>query len=1211
MMNRAAVQLALCVLAVVAVLQAPDISFATDIDLNPGYIAGTINSGSASVGSFSLNATGGGNTASKTSSGNTYSMTVQGGDFNYAVAASAGLGSSGVQYANVQFSSRTFPIHVGETVTNNYDVSGAVRFHLTVNGDPYTTWSASTYARKDATATNEQSYSDAYTGNPYSPDMTWIMPVVPNEQIRIYGYVWVDNTSYRFWASYYNTDWLFKNITAGETIDVYLTVDYKKPIPYCEQYPENCITPPPAQYDYGSVQGSIFLDLPDPSTFVHHRVSGAASFQLNANPAQFSVPSLRTGTQTFAASSYFYPKSTYPYYRESLGWPMSVGRKDVVVQKDQIATVDFSANTGVLTGKLKFTGTLTNADMNYLQFYSYDKPGQLYAPPAYAGFYYNTGYYTATARNLYYQEGTLPETYQFILPEGSWLPFRLSTNMSDYTLGYYRSRSLAIYDLSHYNDGGTYNYGKPSVMTAGATVVEDREYCLGSVTVRIRDYSGGTLSSPSVNGFGTHTMSSGKIDVGATVYASVSVTDAEAPEMELHGPGGVYVLTGSATAQDGTKLTFAPVSIELECGVRKCSDRKAPSITMASPAGELITNSQSVTVSGTTTDEYGIQAVLVNDVNVNWWHTGNPALPNEVAFSHELSLDPGKNHIRTFIENTSCNSCFDERNVYVDRWIPTVSINAPADGTLFSLDAPVAVKVDAADQGYGFTLSLMLDGAVIGETKGAADETAPAALSYAGSIGPLPAGTHVLRAVVTDAAGNMASQSVTIQSNRSPIANAGPDQVVECAAPNGTTVALDGSATIDPDDDTLEFVWTEGAATLASGMNPVVTLDTGTHALTLTVSDGKGGSGQSAVIVVVRDSTASVTVIDVAGIAGTSPWYTSDVQVTLTATDTCSGVQSVRYTLDGRETVVPRNAVSFTVSSEAVHSLVYGSTDNAGNPEVNHTAALSIDKSVPVITAEANAAPNVNGWNNTPTTVSFRCTDTVSGIATCALPVVLSQDGANQRVSGEALDNAGLRSSATLTVNLDMTAPVITISGVTDNGTYPLCSVPAPNYSAVDMLSGTSVHSAVLNAPTNANGAGGYTYTVTATDKAGNAATRSAAYTVSYGFGGFLPPVTLDRPFKKGSTIPVKFTLNDGCGGAVTSAVARLTLQLLSGDVPVGDPIDASSNVPDSGNVFRYSGTDGGFIYNLATAGLASGSYRATVTTDDGQVHTVVIQIKP
>lgn len=632
---------------------------------------------------------------------------------------------------------------------------------------------------------------------------------------------------------------------------------------------------------------------------------------------------------------------------------------------------------------------------------------------------------------------------------------------------------------------------------------------------------------------------------------------------------------------------------------------------MTSPAGELITNAQSVTVSGTTTDEYGIQAVLVNDASVNWWLTNNPALPTEVAFSHELGLNPGKNHIRTFIENTSCNSCFDERNVYVDRWAPTVSISAPADGGLFTLDAPVALQVDAADQGYGFSLTVTLDNAVISETKGAADDSAPAALSHTGTIGPLQAGTHVLKAVVTDLAGNTATRSVTIQSNRSPIADAGPDQVVECAGTNGTTIALDGSATTDPDNDTLGFVWTEGAATLASGMNPVVTLATGTHTITLTVSDGKGGSGQSAVIVVVRDSTPPVTVLDVAGIAGTSPWYTSDVTVTLTARDTCTGVQSIRYSLDGAETVVPNSTVSFAVSSEAVHSLVYGGTDTAGNPEAGHSAAVSIDKSVPTILAEASAAPNPNGWNNTPTTVSFRCTDAVSGIATCTGPVVLNQDGANQAAVGEAQDNAGLRSSASLTVNLDTTAPVITISGVTDNGTYPLCSVPSPDYSAVDLLSGISAHTAVLNPPTNANGVGGYTYTVTATDKAGNTTTRSAAYTATYGFGGFQPPVTLDRPFKKGSTIPVKFTLNDGCGGTVTNAVARLTLQLLSGAEPAGDPIDAVSNVPDSGNVFRYSGTDGGFIYNLATAGLASGSYRASVTTDDGQVHAVTIRIRP
>ena len=104
--------------------------------------------------------------------------------------------------------------------------------------------------------------------------------------------------------------------------------------------------------------------------------------------------------------------------------------------------------------------------------------------------------------------------------------------------------------------------------------------------------------------------------------------------------------------------------------------------------------------------------------------------------------------------------------------------------------------------------------------------------------------------------------------------------------------------------------------------------------------------------------------------------------------------------------------------------------------------------------------------------------------------------------------------------------------------------------------------------------------------------------------------MTLDRPFKKGSTIPVKFILTDGCGSAVGAARATLSLQFMNGEVPVGDPLEAESTVPDAGNLFRYTGADRQYIYNLATGGLDIGAYAATVRTDDGAARTIMIQIK-
>jgi len=73
--------------------------------------------------------------------------------------------------------------------------------------------------------------------------------------------------------------------------------------------------------------------------------------------------------------------------------------------------------------------------------------------------------------------------------------------------------------------------------------------------------------------------------------------------------------------------------------------------------------------------------------------------------------------------------------------------------------------------------------------------------------------------------------------NHSPVANAGPDQTVEVEASGVTAVALDGSATTDPDNDELSYQWMFAGGLIAIGVNPTVEFAIGTHRITLVVRD--------------------------------------------------------------------------------------------------------------------------------------------------------------------------------------------------------------------------------------------------------------------------------------------------------------------------------------------------------------------------------------
>jgi len=122
---------------------------------------------------------------------------------------------------------------------------------------------------------------------------------------------------------------------------------------------------------------------------------------------------------------------------------------------------------------------------------------------------------------------------------------------------------------------------------------------------------------------------------------------------------------------------------------------------------------------------------------------------------------------------------------------------------------------------------------------------------------PDVAGVYVIGLVVND--GKLNSDTVTVAVTASalnlpPVANAGPEQVVAVAA----VVTLTGSASTDANGDTLSYQWAlttrpnTSAASLVgpTTVSPTFTADVaGFYVATLTVSDGKGGSHVSRVLI--------------------------------------------------------------------------------------------------------------------------------------------------------------------------------------------------------------------------------------------------------------------------------------------------------------------------------------------------------------------------
>ncbi len=840
------------ILALLVLLVFAGASGAAEVVLHPGYITGTVsnNTEGYTARNISLSSSGGGFSATKSVPGADYSLTVQAGEWEHTVNASATISPSGASYpyTNVTFSPRTIAVDEGVTVENNYAATGNVRFNVQITGDSYSNWRGYGYATKSASTEYEKTQSNSYTGYKYS-DASWDMQVVPNSQIRLYAYVYVRSTygsvTYRFF--YDADDLLYKDITNGETVVLNLNINHVAP----PQPPPQ----PPTVYDTGTVESNIFLDLNIDGTSYEDRFNYHYAPYLSsvaANPG-FVSRTLRTRNYSIRPRTYFKDNFNSSYF---LYWPYQDGDSQnslVTVLKDQTTVKDFNQVAGRVAGQVKFTGTLPNDKINYFTL-TYIGVSQIYnsetnsweRQPTYGGQSYRSFH------SVNYPDGA----FDYFLTPGPWNSSGISVRSYGSDKGYYSNSEFSITDYNYHYDGNHYNFGSPTYVVAGATTNVEREYCTGTAVVRFRVNGGGLLSYPYMRGYGRSFRTDGKQEMYVTNRGSSNANMIEAPEVEIHGPGMDYYMHEIRVyAEDGSRITFTPMPLTLECGVKKIFDISAPVLSVTSPTPYLITNAASLTVSGTASDA-DITAITVNGGAAAYASSNNQDDPNEVAFDYELSLAEGENLITTSATDGNGNEAADERIVYVDRWVPTVSFVTPTDGQFFLPGSEVPVSLSSTDRGYGFSLKVYLDGVLLYETDhDPADDQGWEEVLYSGNV-TATADDQVLSAVATDKAGNSTTTTLTIRGNSPPVCDPiGPFSVNE-----GGEVVLSATAT-DAEGSVLSYAW---------DLDNDGTFETTGQSITVSVAD-LDGPGTLPVAVQVTDNgglsdtgSSAVTVVNVA-----------------------------------------------------------------------------------------------------------------------------------------------------------------------------------------------------------------------------------------------------------------------------------------------------------------------------------------------------------
>jgi len=400
---------------------------------------------------------------------------------------------------------------------------------------------------------------------------------------------------------------------------------------------------------------------------------------------------------------------------------------------------------------------------------------------------------------------------------------------------------------------------------------------------------------------------------------------------------------------------------------------------------------------------------------------------------------------------------------------------------------------------------------------------------------------------------------------------------------------------------TVSFTCSDADSGIATCPAPVVVSAEGAGQVMTGTATDKAGNSKTASVTLNIDKTAPVVSATRAPAANGSGWNNSPVTVTFSATDVLSGV-------------TPGSVSSpVTRSTDGANQSATGqATDLAGNVGTVTETGINIDQSVPTIAVGLTPAANANGWNDTPVTGHFTCSDSGSGIAVCPPDQIVATDGANQTVSGTATDLAGNTASITSTpFNIDATKPSISIAFTPPPNASGWNKTPVTaHFTCADAGSGIAVCP-----PDQTIGAEGANQTVsgTATDRAGNTNTASTVVSVDT----TAPVVTVTSPIN-GATVttsPVTVTgtaadalsgvANATCNGVpatVTASILSCMAPLVPGpnsiDVVATDVADNSST--STLNVVLQTSVPGPKV--TITAPVALSYFNITPTTVTGTV---------
>ena len=456
-----------------------------------------------------------------------------------------------------------------------------------------------------------------------------------------------------------------------------------------------------------------------------------------------------------------------------------------------------------------------------------------------------------------------------------------------------------------------------------------------------------------------------------------------------------------------------------------------------------------------------------------------------------------------------------------------------------------------------------------------------------------PLGPTTVTFSATDSAQNTdaAQATVTVVDTTAPVVTSPFSITVEAAGPSGTPATSASIAAFLSSASALDAV--DGAVVVANDAPPVFPL--GSTPVTFTATDSASNTDAA---------QATVTVVDnslpgpPAAFMATASHQRVDLDWADNGEEDLEGYDVYRSTTSGGpytkivSLLLASGYTDIPLTNGITYYYVVVAVDVNSNQSLRSVEASATppDLIPPTIAGSADPPPNVNGWNNTNVAVTFECADTESGIANCEGSRTLTKERFGLRVEGTATDVAGNTASAAVgSINIDKSAPTVTITSPAGNAVFRLLEPVIAVWAASDGLSGIDSSNGTIQSglPIDTSIQGLSSFTVTATDNAGNAAGVTHSFTVLTEFASF--DIEAGRLVLEQGAATDEFEAQGSFVGAGTSN----GIDVANEEVTV--TLDGFTQTIPAGSFFP-DGDDGRFEFIGASDGISQASIE-----DDGR----------